>query len=103
MVSVMKGVKEDWGERKEGSVSQTRLPPSLSLRPEGLRGRNEKKDAHHRSAQSKESLEESVESGDGILDSLGSLHPPSVESNVRVGEFLDELNESRNDGVESVT
>lgn len=65
--------------------------------------REKDKDAHHGSAEGKEGLEKRVERGDGVLDALGTLHSPSVESNVRVGELLDERDESRDDGVKSVS
>jgi hypothetical protein len=83
-------------------MKQDEISSSISRDRKKRSGREERQSANHGAAKSKESLEEGVEGGDSVLDTFGSLHATAVESNVRVGELLDERDESRDDGVESV-
>ena len=79
----------------------------LGRRVEGQQGviqvlRGERRERRQGEGQCVESLEQGVERGDGILSTALSLESVSVESNVPVGEFGNEVEESGHHGVESV-
>lgn len=55
------------------------------------------------SAQSEENIKQSVERMQGIVQSILSLQPASVESDVPVGRVVNELKESGHHSIQSVS
>lgn len=53
--------------------------------------------------ESEESLEEGLEGGNGVFDGNCSLEPESVESNVPVGELVDQSKHSGDNSVQAIS
>jgi len=79
----------------------------LGRRVEGQQGvvqvlRGERRKGRQGEGQGVERLEQGVERGDRVISTALSLESVSVESDVPVGEFGNEVEESRHHGVQSV-